>query len=61
MKIGRVIYRTLGVVQGGVELWGSLCRLVRKARKGLLPLEDDTQPIPLRHRTIIPPPNAPKK
>lgn len=63
MKIGRLIYRGLGVVQGVVELFGSLQRLVRKARKGVLPLEDDTQPIPLRRDTIRPPPlpNEPLK
>lgn len=62
MKIGKAIYNVLGVVQAVVELAGSLQRLVRKARKGVLPLPNDTQPIPL-HRDAIrpPPPNEPLK
>lgn len=59
MKIGRAVYNVLGVVQAAVELVGSLQRLVRKARKGVLPLPNDTQPIPLRQRTMRPPPNEP--
>jgi len=61
MKIGKAIYNVLGVVQTVVELVGSLQRLVRKARKGILPLEDDTQPIPLHRDAIRPPPNEPLK
>lgn len=61
MKIGKVVYNVLGVVQGVVELVGSISRLVRKARKGVLPLEDDTQPIPLRRDAMRPPPNEPLK
>lgn len=59
MKVGKAIYNVLGVVQGAVELIGSLQRLVRRARKGILPLEDDTQPIPLRRPTTIRPPPLP--
>lgn len=50
MKIGRAIYWAIGGVQTGVELWGSLCRLVRNVRKGVMPLEEDTEPFPLRHK-----------
>ena len=61
MKVGRVVYNVLGVVQGVVELVGSISRLVRKARKGVLPMPDDRQPIPLRRPTMRPPPNEPLK
>lgn len=50
MKVTRAIYWTLGSVQAVVEFVGALQRMVRKARKGILPLVDDTQPIPLTHR-----------
>jgi hypothetical protein len=56
MKLGRVVYNVLGGVQAAIEFMGALRRLVRKARKGVLPLVDDTQPIPLRHPVIRPPP-----
>lgn len=61
MKVGRVIYNVLGGVQAVVELIGSISRLVRKARKGIMPMVDDTQPVPLRQRTMRPPPNEPLK
>jgi hypothetical protein len=61
MKVGRIVYNVLGIVQGAVELIGSISRLVRKARKGVLPMPDDTQPIPLRHPMMRPPPNEPLK
>ena len=61
MKVGRVIYNVLGVVQTVVELFGSLQRMVRKARKGISPHVDDTQPIPLHRDAIRPPPNEPLK
>lgn len=62
MKIGKAIYNVLGVVQTVVELVGSLQRLVRKARKGIVPHVDDTQPIPRRDAIRPPPlPNEPLK
>ncbi len=48
--LGRAVYWTLGAVQAVVEGAGVVRRLVRSARKGVLPMQDDTQPIPLTHR-----------
>ena len=48
--LGRAIYWTLGAAQAAGELIGVTRRLVRSARKGVLPMQDDTQPIPLTHR-----------
>lgn len=55
MKVGRAIYHVLGFMQGIVELVGSVRRLVLQARRGTLPVVDDTEPIPLRK------PNEPLK
>jgi len=45
--LGRAIYWTLGAVQATVEVAGTVSRLVRQMRKGIVPMVDDTQPIPL--------------
>lgn len=50
--LGRAIYWTLGAVQAAGEVVSSGQRLVRQMRKGIVPLVDDTQPIPLTHRDV---------
>lgn len=44
------IYWGIGAVQTGAEFLSSGRKLVRQMRKGLLPLDDDTDPVPLPHR-----------
>jgi len=45
--LGKAIYWTIGGIQAVGELVGSGRRLVRQMRKGIVPMVDDTQPIPL--------------
>lgn len=50
--LGRAIYWTIGAVQAAGELAGATRRMVRSARKGIIPHVDDTQPIPLTYRDV---------
>jgi hypothetical protein len=50
--IGRGIYWALGAIQSASELLSAGSRLVRQMRKGVVPHVDDTQPIPLTHRSV---------
>lgn len=49
--IGRALYWTLGGIQSVGELFGACRRLVREARKGIVPHVDDTEPVPLTRRS----------
>lgn len=48
--LARGVYWTLGAVQAVLELAGATRRIVLSARKGVVPMVDDTQPIPLSHK-----------
>lgn len=50
--LGRAIYWTIGAVQAVIEGVGAGRRLIRQVRKGIVPMVDDTQPIPLSHRDV---------
>ena len=42
-------YWTIGAIQAAGELAGATRRLVRQARKGVVPHVDDSPPMPLSH------------
>lgn len=50
--LGRAIYWTLGAIQGMGELFGATRRLVREARKGVVPHVDDSEALPFSPETF---------
>lgn len=49
--LGRAIYWTIGGIQAVGEVVGTVSRLVRQMRKGVVPHVDDSDPIPLTRRS----------
>jgi hypothetical protein len=50
--LGRAIYWTLGAAQAVVEIVGAGKRLVRQVRNGTVPSVDETDPMPISHRSV---------
>lgn len=50
--LGKAIYWAIGAAQAAGEAVGAGQRLVRQVRKGIVPLDDDTDPSPLTYRDV---------